>query len=88
MSEPNFEASEPIGEPISPTSFRGAVAKKQNFNIYTVMLIISFFCLLVGTFLLLQELWAYGDFPSEWPWKTDEGKPKAVFLEAFRQFRV
>lgn len=85
MSEPNFEASEPIGEPITP-SFKSAVARKQNFNIYTVMLIISFFCLLIGTLLLFFELQSYGNL-TEWPWKVDEGRPREV-LELFGRFRV
>ena len=87
MSEPNFEASEPVGEPISPGSFSTAIKRKQNFNIYTVMLIISFFCLLIGTLLLFFELRAYGDFPSDWPWKTDAGRPREVMLQLMR-FRV
>jgi hypothetical protein len=86
MSEPTFEASEPVGEPITP-SLRSAVARKQNFNIYTVMLIISFVCLLIGTLLLFFELRQYGDFPSEWPWKVTEGRPRTV-LEILDRFRV
>ncbi len=86
MSEPTFEASEPIGEPITP-SFRTAVARKQNFNVYTVMLIISFVCLLIGTILLFLELQrGYGNV-TDFPWKVNEGKPRAVF-ELFDRFRV
>lgn len=85
MSEPTFEASEPTGEPITP-SFKTAVTRKQNFNIYTVMLIISFVCLLIGTVLLWIELRSYGDL-TEWPWKVDEGRPREV-LEFFGRFRV
>jgi len=86
MSEPNFEASEPIGEPIAPT-LRSAVTRKQNFNIYTVMLIISFFCLLIGTLFLYMELTKYGDL-TDWPWKTDSGRPRQVLNMLSGAFRV
>ena len=76
MSEPNFEASEPVGEPITP-SLRTAVARKQNSNVYTVMLIISFVCLLIGTLLLFLNLQQYGSV-TDFPWKVNEGKPKEV----------
>ena len=85
MSEPNFEASEPVGEPITP-SFRSAVTRKQNFNIYTVMLIISFFCLLIGTLLLFLELQRYGNL-TDTPWKVFEGRPKQV-MDILNGFRV
>ena len=85
MSEPNFEASEPVGEPITP-SFKSAVARKQNFNVYTVMLIISFVCLLIGTLLLFLNLQQYGGV-TDWPWRVDEGKPRQV-LEMFNRFWV
>ena len=49
MSDQVFEAAAPEEEPITSTSIRNAVTRKQNFNVYTVMLIVSFFCLLLGT---------------------------------------
>ncbi len=85
MSEPTFEASEPTGDAITPT-FKSAVARKQNFNIYTVMLIISFFCLMIGTLLLFLELQSYGNL-TDWPWKVDEGQPREV-LALFGRFLV
>ena len=87
MSEPYFEASEPVGDPIVPTSVGGGVKRKQQFNVYTVMLIISFFCLLVGTLLLLMEMNNYGDL-GEWPWKTEEGRPNSGFAIDLLRFRV
>ena len=81
-----FEASEPIGEPIAPTSFQTAVTRKQNFNIYTIMLIISFVCLLIGTLLMWIELTKYGS-PLEFPWKVDDAKPRVSF-NFLNHFRV
>ena len=87
MSEPTFEASEPIGEPITP-SFQTAVTRKQNFNIYSVMLIISFVCLLVGTLLLWLELSKYGAITDS-PWNTTEGRPESASIDLIRgMFRV
>ena len=88
MSEPTFEASAPVEEPIAPTSFRGAAPRKQTFNVYTVMLIISFLCLLVGTLLLLRELGNYGG-ATDFPWKTGEARPSVSFVvDAAGHFRV
>lgn len=87
MSEPLFEASEPINDPIGTSSFGTPVPRKQGFNIYTSMLIFSFVCLLLGTLLLLFELQSYGDFPSEWPWKTEAGRPNASWAIELLRFR-
>ncbi|MDG2014857.1 MAG: hypothetical protein P8J33_15225 [Pirellulaceae bacterium] len=84
MSEPNFEASEPIGDTTfqSPT----AVVRKQDFSIYTVMLIIALACLLIGTIMLFLNIQEYGGLTEE-PWKTSDGKPRTV-LEIFNRFYV
>ena len=88
MSEPTFEASAPVDEPIAPTSFRGAAPRKQTFNVYTVMLIISFICLLVGTLLLLRELGNYGGV-GDFPWKTGDARPVVSFVvDLADHFRV
>ena len=78
MSEPNFEASAP-SEVIAPTSVEAAQAtRKHDFNIYTVMLIIAFVALLIGTLVLFMELNKYGNFPGSFPWKTGDAIPKAL----------
>ncbi|MGI9518675.1 MAG: hypothetical protein ACR2NP_16580 [Pirellulaceae bacterium] len=87
MSEPTFEATAPVDEPIAPTSFRGAAPRKQSFNVYTVMLIISFICLLAGTLLLLRELSNYGGV-GESPWKTGDAQPRVSYVvDMAGQFR-
>lgn len=48
--------------------------QKQMFNIYTVMLLISFIALTLGSILMFVELQRYGNFPGEFPWKTTEGQ--------------
>ena len=77
MSEQVFEAAAPEEEPITSESVRNAVTRKQNFNIYTVMLIISFFCLLLGTLLMLRELQNFGSV-SGFPWNTNAATPVQV----------
>ena len=46
--------------------------QKQKTNVYTMMLIVSFICIVTASILLYQELKLWGNYP--W-WKTDEGKP-------------
>ncbi len=88
MSEPTFEASAPIEEPIAPTSFRGAPPRKQSFSVYTVMLIVSFICLLVGSLLLLNELGNYGGL-GDFPWKTGDAQPQLSYIaDLMGQFRA
>lgn len=80
MSEPNFEASEPSAEVFAPTSMERTPVRKHEFNIYTMMLIISFVCLLIGTLLLLFEVQNYGSFPGGFPWKTNAANPSLSLL--------
>ena len=49
-----------------------APTQKRKLSVYTVMLVISFFCLVTACVLLYQELTLWGNFP--W-WNTTEGKP-------------
>ena len=49
-----------------------APAQKQSTNVYTVMLIISFFCIVVACVLLWLELNRWGSYP--W-WDTREATP-------------
>lgn len=68
MSQPSL-VSQPAGTEIP--------AQKQRANIYTVMLIISFICILTATLLLYFELERWGDAP--W-WNTDAAKPTGAWL--------
>ena len=47
-------------------------AQKQKTNVYTVMLIISFICIVTACVLLYLELTRWGSYP--W-WKTSQGTP-------------
>ncbi len=49
-----------------------APTQKQKLSVYTVMLVIAFFCLVTACVLLYQELTLWGNYP--W-WNTSEGKP-------------
>jgi hypothetical protein len=51
---------------------KGPREQKQQTNVYTVMLIISFAAICIACGLLWAELQAYGPFP--W-WKTDGVSP-------------
>ena len=46
--------------------------QKQKTSVYTVMLIISFFCIVTACVLLYMELTKWGAYP--W-WNTSEGTP-------------
>ncbi len=61
---PQSSSNQPVAGPV----------QKQNLNVYTVMLIVSFAALLIGCLLLLFELMRYGAFP--W-WKTEGSQPAA-----------
>lgn len=71
MSEQNFEAAAPTEEayidvetPVAPEY------RKQGMNIYTVMLVISFISLVIGTILLFIEANRFGG------WDTKEFRPQ------------
>ena len=49
-----------------------APTQKQRINVYTMMLVIAFICLVTACVLLYQELTLCGKYP--W-WKTEGGKP-------------
>ena len=55
-----------------------APTQKQKLNVYTMMLVISFFCLVTACVLLFQELNRWGSYP--W-WNTDGGKPNVSSVE-------
>ncbi len=75
MSQQQFQASAPENEPATSLSARSLVAsRKQDFNIYTVMLLLSFVFLLVGTVLMYLELQSYpGGVTGSW--KTSSATP-------------
>ncbi len=41
-------------------------------TIFDVMLLIALVCVTLATFRLFFELRLFGDFPGEFPWRTDE----------------
>ena len=55
-----------------------APTQKQRINVYTMMLVIAFVCLVTACILLYQELTRWGSYP--W-WNTDEGKPNISSVE-------
>jgi hypothetical protein len=56
----------------SPTGAAEAPVQKQKTNVYTVMLIVSFVCIVTACVLLWLELQRWGSHP--W-WNTNEGTP-------------
>jgi len=78
VSQPNsvdlFEGQPTAGEQPQVE----APTQKQKLNVYTMMLVIAFFCLVMACILLYQELKLWGSFP--W-WNTDEGKPNVARVE-------
>ena len=55
-----------------------APTQKQKINVYTMMLVIAFFCLVTACVLLYQELTLWGNYP--W-WNTEGGKPNVSSVE-------
>ena len=71
MANVNFEAAAPSQEYIEPTLAPAAATRKQGMNIYTVMLVISFLCLLIGTIILFMEFSKFGG------WETGSARPQS-----------
>jgi hypothetical protein len=59
--------------PDSKASPRGVVVDKPRFNIYTMMLVLSFLALLIGCLCLYGEMAAYSG-PTGRPWNTASGQ--------------
>lgn len=74
MSDQVFEAAAPEESPIPATGATSQATRKQSFNVYTAMLIVSFFCLLLGTLLMLFELNNFGGV-GNFPWNTTGATP-------------
>jgi len=75
MSDANFEAAAPHqGYSQNPAEALPPVSPKQSTNVYTVMLVVSFICLVIGTIVLFLEFRKFGS------WKTDEARPNQAAL--------
>ena len=84
--DPNFDpnAMDPNMDPnmmgaseadaVEPSNYR-----KQDLNIYTVMLVISFVCLVVAIILLIVELSRWGDLGSM-PYSTRSAVPNVNWI--------
>ena len=72
MAQQNFEASAPENEPVTSMGNRSIAPRKQQFNIYTVILLLSFVFMLLGTIFLFIEK---GRYSGEQPWKTSVATP-------------
>ena len=59
--------------PDSKVSPRGVIVDKPRFNIYTMMLVLSFIALLIGCLCLYGEMSAYSG-PTGRPWNTASGQ--------------
>lgn len=77
MAQQNFEASAPENEPITSASDRRIAARKQGFNVYTTMLLLSLVFLVIGTVLLFLEV---SKFPGgvSGGWNTSAATPTSA----------
>ena len=78
MSQPNLaedlvEEQPTLEQPEAPAP--EIPTQKQKPNVYTVMLIVSFICIVTACILLYGELTLWGDYP--W-WNTGEGIPPST----------
>ncbi len=71
MSQPNFDS---LSEQPNTVLTEVPTDVKRPLDLYTLMILISFLAMLVGTILLLWELSRWGDF-STLPWSTDAATP-------------
>lgn len=77
MSQPNLSDEQPDLVPEQPVQAAPAPrpevpTQKQKTNIYTVMLMISFACIVIACILLAWELSLWGSYP--W-WNTNQARP-------------
>jgi len=70
VSQPNL---------VDPTVQATAKDQKQRTNVYTVMLIVSFFCIVTACVLLWLEVNRWGSYP--W-WNTNEATPSTQAYHA------
>ncbi len=71
MSQPNFD---PMGQPPSESSSAPAPTAKRPLDLYTLLIMIAFFAMLIGTIILFVELGRWGLFQGL-PWNTDSANP-------------
>ncbi|HMO13555.1 MAG TPA: hypothetical protein PKD64_11990 [Pirellulaceae bacterium] len=70
MAEQYFEASAPSESLVEPSVATAVTpTRKQGLNIYTVMLVISFLSLVIGTIILFTEFNQFGG------WDTSSAIP-------------
>lgn len=74
MSDQSFEAAAPSEEVFVDNAQAAPVYSKQGMNVYTVMLLISLLCLIVGAIILFIEAGRFGG------WNTDSAKPNSASL--------
>jgi len=58
---------------LADAATRGVVVEKPRANIYTVLLVLSFVAIVVGTLCLMGELAQYQTGPGK-PWNTQSAK--------------
>ncbi len=73
MSQPNFDS---MSEQASTVLTEATTDVKRPLDLYTLLILISFVAMALGTVILLLELSRWGDF-SSLPWNTDSATPKA-----------
>ncbi len=67
-------ASDAIGDEVGLTSDESSEKKSllSSMTIFDAMLLIALVCVTLATLNLFFELRLFGDFPGEFPWRTEE----------------
>ena len=71
MSQPSFD---PMGQPTAETSSATAPTAKRPLDLYTLLILIAFFAMAIGTVILVIELSRWGLFQGL-PWNTESANP-------------
>ncbi|MFT5301967.1 MAG: hypothetical protein ACI87E_003345 [Mariniblastus sp.] len=76
-SEALVDDSVDQADTIGQTSDEAAIDVKKesllsSMTVFDAMLLISLICVVLATFMMFFELRIFGDFPSEFPWRTNE----------------
>lgn len=76
--DPEIESSESeeVGLTSEETADDGEEKKSflSTLTVFDAMLLIGLLCVSAATVLLFLELNTFGDFPNDFPWKTDLGE--------------
>jgi hypothetical protein len=76
--DPEIESSESeeVGLTSEETADDGEEKKSflSTFTVFDAMLLTGLLCVSAATVLLFLELNTFGDFPNDFPWKTDLGE--------------